>query len=634
MEPSRRFDLTKLIPLALVLAGVLAYINTLPNAFVFDDVPWILGNERITSLTHLGQMFTATNRPVLELTLAINYALGGEDPAGYHLTNLLIHVLAALALYGLVRRTLLLPNFVGRFHNAAPWLACAVSILWLLHPLNTQAVTYTIQRGESLMGLCYLFTLYGFLRFATAGATGGRIRWAIAGIAACWVGMGTKEVIATVPLVVLLYDLTFIAKSWREPFVRRWGVYLGLFAMWIPLAMMLRWGLSSEQVSAGLGLEAKMLSRWTYLLSQPQVITEVYLRKALWPNPLVLDYGWTPAIPEDTPPGAVAHLFTTNVLWQGALISGLFVASLWGVVRRAGWGFIGMSYFLILAPTSSLMPIADLAVEHRMYLPLIPVVLCVVLGADALLRSVIPAKAGVYGMTLVVIFSLVLGSLTMARNTAYHTRASIWDSVVLARPNNVRGWYNLGSALLDEGQQDLALQGYLKALEIMPNHAAAHYGIGTIWLEAGDLEKAIGYLNEAVRLDPKDAASHAHLGKARLFAGQYDQAEQSLREAIRLDQDYARAHEYLGLLFVARQNLDLAIESFRQAIDADPRLVTAYQNLCGALSQAGRPTEAADVADDVIRRAEELGLSEEMVRGFMDRRDRNRAQAVPTPASP
>ncbi len=623
-----------LIPLGLILAGVLAYINTLPNAFIFDDVPWILGNTRITSLANLGDMLAATNRPVLEWTLALNYAIGGEDPAGYHLVNMAIHILAALVLYGVVRRTLLLPKLVNRFRDAGPWLACAVAALWLLHPLNTQSVTYVIQRGESLMGLCYLLTLYGCMRSASGETSGGRVRWALLGVLACWVGMGSKEVIATAPLVVLLYDLTFIAKSWREPFARRWGIYLGLFAMWIPLGMMVSWGLTGDHASAGFALEEKMLSRWTYLLTQPQVIVEVYLSKAFWPNPLALDYGWTPAIPQDTPPGEVTQLFMANVLWQGTLLVGLFAASIAGVVRRTWWGFLGASFFLILAPTSSFVPIADLAVEHRMYLPLILVVVCVVFAGYALLRQVIPRKAGACAVVLVSFIALTLGLTTVIRNMAYHSKVTVWDSVVIARPYNARGWYNLGTALVDEGRHEEALQCYQSVLQIMPNHAPAHYGLGTIWLDWGDVSKAIGYFQSAVRLDPEDAASHAHLGKALLYAGQYAAAEQSLREAIRLDRDYARAYEYLGLLHVVRKELDQAAASFRDAVQADPRLVSAYQNLGAVLFDSGHAGEAADVAEDVIYRADELRLSPEVLRGFMDRRDRYRAQVDQAPASP
>jgi len=613
-----------LAPLLLILAGTLAYINTLPNGFVFDDDPWIVRNERIRDLSNLGEILTATNRPVMDLSFALNYAAGGADPAGYHLANMAIHILAALVLYGLARRTLLLPVFSQRVRDRATGLAGAIAALWLVHPLNTQAVTYTVQRGESLMGLFYLFTLYSFVRYATGG---GR-RWAVSAVAACLIGVGCKEVIATAPLVVLLYDVTFIRQPWRQMIRGRGLMYLALFATWLPLGFMVYRTLTSgEDASAGFALEGKLLSRWTYLLAQPQVIVEVYLRKAFWPNPLVLDYQWVPAVPQDTPAGEVARLFLSNVLWQGLVVVGLLLASIWGVFKRAWWGFLGLSFFLILAPTSSLMPIADLAVEHRMYLSLIAVVCVVVASVYTVLSKVLPGKAGAYGLVLTVILTMALGRTTVSRNLDYRSKVTIWDSVVMARPYNPRGWHNLGSALDREGRHDEAMFCYEKVLEIVPTYAAAYYGIGTIWLERGNLTKAIDRLQTAVELDPEDAASHAHLGKAYLLAGQFDLAEPSLNRAIEIDSTYARAHEYLGLLHISQKDLDSAIASFRLAVEHDPTLKAPRQNLAAALAQTGRHGEAAEVIEQMLAQTDQLGLSEAEQEAFRQKRDRYRAQA-------
>jgi len=637
--------LARLIPLCLILAGALAYFNSLAGPFIFDDVPWIEQNERIRSLSNLGEMLTATNRPLLEATLALNYAASGLNPFGYHLLNLIIHLLAGLTLYGLIRRTMALPRFRESVRSRATPLAGAIALLWLVHPLNTQSVTYLVQRGESMCGLFYLLSLYGFVRYAdrsddvgdpshTPESAGRHRSWAAVAIMACWLGAGCKEVIATAPLVVLLYDLCFIAKDWREPFTRRWGVYLGLFAIWVPLAVMITIALSAEDGSAGFGLEEKLLSRWVYLITQAQVIAQVYLPKAIWPDPLVLDYGWRPAIPKDTPSDQVARLFMANVLWQGTLVVGLLLASVWGVIRRAWWGVVGLSFFLILAPTSSLVPIADLAVEHRMYLPLIAVVVAVVMGADAILRLALRDKAGRYGTVLVLAAAVVLSLMTVTRNYDYQSPVRLWDSVVAARPTNARGWHNLGSSLKDEGRPDEALACYEQVLKIHPDYAGAHYGIGVIWLSRGDLPMAIQRFGEAARLKPDDPAHHAELGKARLLSQDLDAAEASLRTAIELDPDYARAYEYLGLLHIARQQPTDAINAFKSAIQADPGLSAARQNLAAALSSEGRRAEAVQVLEEAIIYARQNGQPQDVMQGLLSRLDRYRAQVDQAPASP
>lgn len=619
-----------MVPLCLVLAGLAVYLNTLPNAFIFDDTPWVIENARIRSLANLGEILTATNRPVLELSLALNYAVGGEDPAGYHALNMAIHILAGLVLYGLVRRTLRLPLYQDRFKDSAVWLGGAVALLWLVHPLNTQSVTYVIQRGESLTGLCYLFTLYGVLRYAT----GGGVRWAVGAIAACWLAVGVKEVIATAPLVVLLYDRTFLAKTWREIITRRWGVYLGLVAMWVPMAVLLTKALSGPGASAGFALEDKLLSRWTYLVTQAQVIPEVYLFKSFWPHPLVLDYAWIPAIPQDTPPGEVMGLFLSNVLWQGLLVVGLLLVSLWGAFRRTWWGFAGLSFFLILAPTSSFVPIADIAVEHRMYLPLIAVIVVVVFGIYALLCWAMRDKAWLYGLMLLGVVAPVLGLHTVIRNFDYRTRISIWDSTVVARPRNARAWHNLAAALETDGRHEESLACYERVLDILPNYTAAHFGMGGAWLSRGEVGLAIEHFQMAVDQDPDNAPYQAHLGKALMLDLRLDEAETPLRRAIELDPTYGRSYEYLGLVLLGKKDIEGAIKQFRAGMEADPGLSSNYHNLAAGLANVGRFDEAAAVCNRAIQHAKDMKLTDEEISGFMERRDRYRAQAGQAPASP
>ncbi|GAB4108027.1 MAG: hypothetical protein Kow00105_13550 [Phycisphaeraceae bacterium] len=619
------------VPFVLAVAGALVYLNALSATFVLDDHPWILLNPRIRDLGNIAEILTATNRPVLELTLALNYAIGGNNPAVYHATNIAIHVFAGLVLYGLVRRTLLLPVFHRRFNrSAAIGLAATISLLWLVHPLNTQAVTYTIQRGESLMGLCYLLTIYGLVRYATSG----NLLWAVIAVVACWIGAGVKEVIATAPLLALLYDHTFLQSSWKQIIRQRGWFYLALCLMWVPLAWMLSRGLGSDETSAGLAMREQMLSPLTYLLSQPQIILEIYLRKAFWPVPLVFDYAWVPAIPEDTPRDQWWTLFQENVLWQGVLLSFLFMFSLLGIVRRAWWGVTGVAFFLILAPTSSFMPIADLAVEHRMYLPLIPVITLSVVTVYWILHKCVPARNTVFGFLLAFVAACSLGLQTVARNYDYHSRITLWSSVVEVRPNNARAWHNLAAALNDEGHWDQAIACYEQVLKILPTFSEAHYGLGTIYLEHGNYDSAIHHLRLAIEQRPEDAAYHAQLGKALMLNLQLDEAEASLRHAIALNPDDGRAYEYLGLLRLAQKKPEEALDWFRQGVEHDPALMSNYHNLAAALAGLGRYTEAVQVIEKAIRLAVDLELPKEELESLESRLSRYRQQADQAPAGP
>ncbi|HEX7508565.1 MAG TPA: hypothetical protein VF550_17460, partial [Polyangia bacterium] len=209
----------------LVVAVFLAYANSFHGPFIFDDVPSIVENQ---SIRHLGsarvlaappEALTTTGRPVVNLSLAINFAVGGLAVEGYHAVNLALHILASLVLFALVRRTLLLPTLSARFGVTATELALSVALLWAIHPLQTESVTYVVQRAEAIGGLFYLLTLYCFLRGATAAR--GRA-WYAATVGACVLGMASKEVMVSAPLIAVLYDRTFIAASLRDSLRRRW----------------------------------------------------------------------------------------------------------------------------------------------------------------------------------------------------------------------------------------------------------------------------------------------------------------------------------------------------------------------------------------------------------------------------
>ena len=220
----------------LLLAVAAAYLNSLHGAFVWDDFPTIVQNPAIehfaSALRRPADVNTASGRPLVGLSLALNYALGGRNPVGFHLFNLLVHAAAALALFGFVRRLALLPRWAGRFAPHATGLALGVAAVWALHPLQTQAVTFIVQRAESLMGLGYLLTLYLFLRAEGSRCPG---LWRALAVAACALGMTAKEVMVSAPVVVLLFDRTFLAGSFRQALAAKKRFYGALFGTWLIL---------------------------------------------------------------------------------------------------------------------------------------------------------------------------------------------------------------------------------------------------------------------------------------------------------------------------------------------------------------------------------------------------------------
>lgn len=356
-----------------------AYHNGFSLPFIFDDVPGIVENPTIRNLGAMGRVLAASGpkgsavlgRPIVNLSLALNYAVGGLDVRGYHVLNLAIHWLAGLTLFGIVRRTLAMSappagieqrgpppaQFSAAVRSDATILALTIALLWTVHPLQTETVDATIQRTESLMGLFYLLTLYCFIRGAAneesvlggasalprspgdhqktfrrgwspaffSRAVSGQSRWLGASIACFALGMASKEVMVSAPLIVFLYDRTFISGSFREAWRRRAGLYCALACTWALLALLVATSGGQRGGTVGFGLG---ISVWHYFLTQCRAIV-LYLRLSLWPHPLIADYG------------SAFVLNPAEVLPQILLLTLLAAGTLLLIWRHPKAGFIG-----------------------------------------------------------------------------------------------------------------------------------------------------------------------------------------------------------------------------------------------------------------------------------------------------
>jgi len=565
----------RFIPLLFVVVGFLAYYNSLHCPFIFDDLH-ISENPYVGQLRSPWALLTHSSRPVVLFSLAVNYALGGRDPWGYHLFNVGVHILASLTLYGLIRRTLVSRTLRAKWGPVAAPVAATIALIWLVHPLQTESVTYTIQRSESLMGLFYLLTFYCVIRSTSDTPVK---RWQMSAVVSCALGMASKPVMVTAPVLVLLYDRLFLVPSWREVRQQRGMMYAGLAATWLLLVLVLRDGRGDWKQTAGFAFAG--ITPAHYALMQPAVILH-YIRLAFWPDPLCLDYGWTYG-------GAPAQ--TVKAAWPGLLVvSGLLGATVWALRRNPPLGFLGAWFFIILAPTSSFIPLADPIFEHRMYLPLVAVVTITVLGAYQL-SVYLQRSRTEFGNVLRWILAgsvvLTLAGLTVRRNLDYASELTIWQDTVEKRPNNPRAHNNLAIALGQAGRVGEAIGHYEQALRIKPDYVEARNNLGVVLGELGRFEDSIGQLEQVLQVAPDYPEAHYNLGLALYEVGKVREAVEQYELALRIRPDYARAHYHLGIALEQTGRIREAIEHYEQALRIKPDYTEARYNLDRALNHAG-----------------------------------------------
>ena len=584
-----------LLGFLLLLLIVLAYSNSLHGGWLYDDNGDILDNPSVYHLWPLRDVFTSYQhgqiglhtRPVVMLSFALNYATGGFNPFHYHLTNLVIHCLAGLALFGLVKRTLSLPRFRAVCAGNEGLLALLVALLWSLHPLQTEAVSYVTQRYESSMGMFVLVCIYCVVRLEDSRHS---VRWMVLGCLACALALGSKEVAVSLPILVLLFDRAFLSGTFFAAWRRHRPLYLGLVLAWAGFLFIQFNGVVRDNW-AGFGIS---LPWWRYALSQPGVILH-YLRLAFWPHPLCLDYAWPPV------------KSWIQVLPGLLCVGSLFAGTLYALVRRPGLGFLGAAFFLILAPTSSVMPILDLAVEHRMYLPLAPLIAVIVYGGYRIVSKCLNdhplqyvrirlAAAGVIAISLA-----ALGVLTYLRNEDYSSPLDIWQDAVTIIPRNSRAHHNYAQALAEAGIFDLAISEYHKAIELAPASHLAYMNLGVLYGQMNRVPESLEYLRKAVEVEPRDWKNYINLGVTLLRKGSTDSAILCFRRGLELNPRSSEAYNNLGEAYSKNHAYDLANDSYHKAIAIKPGSSVYHWNLAVALLRQDKLGDSREELQTTLR---------------------------------
>ena len=577
--PSKAFEAHLLAVIVLYVLAFAVYANSLPVPFVFDDFPNIRDNPavRMTELD-LGSLWTAMveshaqRRPVANVSFALNYFVGGYDVKGYHLVNILIHVVNGVLVY-LIALTLL--DRDARMRGVEPpsrqrlWLAALLAAaLFIVHPVQLQAVTYIVQRMTSLATLFVLLALFLYLlgRKSRPGAARG----------ACWAGalgawllaLGSKEIAATLPVLVVLTEYLFYrdpARSW--PGIPLLAPVLALAATAVVALLYLGadpWGVLAEQYT---GREFGPRER---LLTELRVVV-YYLGLVTLPLPgrLGLEHAFDVSRSLVDP--------ATTLAAAGALGAAL-LAALWMATRRPIVSFCILWFLISLTVESSFLGL-DLAFEHRLYLPMLGPAL-----ATGYLATIAPTRHAAVTTACAVTVIAALSTVTVMRNAVWQDPFRLWADTVAKNPASHRARNNLGRALAARGELELAAREFEKAIRIKPDYAEPHNNLGALFARAGRYHEAMVHFAAALAANPRYAQAYNNVGVAQLEQGHAEQAVSMLNTAVRIAPGYAKAHANLARALAATGQMTEACRHHRLARELDPSPPIVFPEIEGCQS--------------------------------------------------
>lgn len=583
------------IQIALLIALTIAvYLNSFKGTWHFDDEKAILENQGIKHIESIPRILRGyLDRPILQVTFALNYHFGGLNIWGYHLVNLLLHVLVVLLIYAIGLRLIFAQSVLTQGaqrplpRDLMSLLPFWSALLYAVHPIHTESVTYVVSRSSVLATFFYMVGFWGFL-WTVDPWRGGRTIRVLLGIVwiggAFLLGLGTKEIIITLPVMALVYLYLFVhGGAHLLSFIKR---YRWIFiAFGLAVAAYLTYRHTHGGIASTLAAQRGVRSMTTNLLTECTVVALYYLPRLMVPLRLNVD----PDLP------VVTSLLAPDLLLSFLVLGGLIFLAYHSRQRGPCLSF-GILWLLItLTPTSSIIPLLDVAAEHRLYLPGVGFCLAWVYAILSFLAWLpgIPARSR-NGAATVLLSLIALGSSvgTVRRNTVYYSAYALWKDTVTKSPNKWRPHNNLADAYEKMGKLKEAEQEYRLILSWDAQNVRAHYGLGNVYQRSGRYEQAVEEYKKALVLRSKFTLAYNNLGSAYDALGRSTEAEEAYRKALELDPSFIRAYNNLAILYAEKGALDQALKTIQQALRRDPNYAIGTHTLGRIYLAQGRYEEA------------------------------------------
>ncbi|MBW2049159.1 MAG: tetratricopeptide repeat protein [Deltaproteobacteria bacterium] len=557
---------------------LIVYSNTFHASWHFDDVNNILKNRPLhlsgLGLTEIKKTFTAhwsgtgkLYRPVACLSFAVNYYLGGTEVAGYHWVNILIHILSSIFLYLFVYHTLNLPLLKGRYGSNSYFIALLSATLWAVNPVQTQSVTYIVQRMTSMAGMFSIMAIYFYLKGRISSGNPKKLIHYLACGGSGLLALGSKETALMLPMVILLYDLFLIQGVTKRSLKRYSLFFLMAVVVCLGFALVLEGPSILDPQWIAAGYWNKGFTLWQRLLTGPRIIL-FYISLLLYPMPdrLCLEHGITLSTGLFTPVSTLISILTLG------LILSLAVAV---AKKRPLISFCIIFFFMNHLVEASVFPL-ELIFEHRNYLPsmlfFVPIAILFSAGISYFAERR-PLRWLITGFMVLLIVGW--GNATFLRNGVWYSDETLWLDCAEKYPQLARPRHNLGVYYGNRGMPEKAVSEYLAALSRQnPNNLRfrnwTYFNLGAIHEKLGRDDKALFYYDQALKHQPAFPPTRVQRGIIFMSRGKYPEARSEFERALESDPEHASAHGNLGFLYLLTGQTRKAITAFTIAVSKDP----------------------------------------------------------------
>src|SRR3989339_224094 len=595
-----------------VIATIIVYHNSLKAPFIFDDKAKIVNNPDIQQLSNLktkliykysenNKVFERNDpsRPLVYLTFTLNYYFGKLNPFGYHLFNLIIHIFNAILVFFLAKKIISVIYEKGstpleNVNNKIGGKPCGsnggskspfcnnvrelysltgltlfpflVSLLFAIHPINTNTVTYIFSRSDLLATFFYISSLLLFIKATDKNLSifkSLNLLYILSLI--CFIlAIFSKQIAVTLPAIILIYDYIFLSNFKISKIIEKKYYHIPYWLLFIGYLAFRYFYLGDIG-----DIEAESTwNRYDYLIIQPYIILR-YLKMLLIPTGLSIDHIINPV-----------KLYELKTIISFIFIIVVFLSSYIVYRKKTNISklilFSILWFFIILSPTSSIFPTTSPLVENRLYLSGIGFFIIFVIIYFTIFKS---SKTSTFTIFPVIIYSILLGYGTMKRNHLYQNPILLWQDVIIKYPNSEDARNNLGILLFNLKRYEEAEKEYKEAIKINPNNSESHYNLGVLLYSQKRYEEAEREYKESIKINPTHSEAHNNYGALLFGLCKYGEAENEFKYAISINPYYIEAHNNLGSIYLVKKEYDKALNEFEVVYKLLPNNQRAFSKI-------------------------------------------------------